>query len=170
MPEELAAGTVYFDHVKFLLDSEFSQRKVLEARGDSIIKTSAGIITLILALMVFVYGKDYKFTNHWNSLWVLASSLVFFVASAIVSIYVQSWALKFTTTKADTLQAMPQALWSKTGEDAQRMCLQRLINSTLSLREGNAKKVAAAQYAIILQVVAIAVLCASFLCELWGHH
>jgi hypothetical protein len=170
VPDELTSGTVYLDHVNKLLDSEVDQRRVLESRGESIIKTSTGIITLILALTTFIYGKNYKFTDHWDSLWVLSGSLVFFLLSAVVAIYVQSWALKYTYTKTTTLQKMPRELWSLSGEDAQRMCLQRIINSTVSLREGNAKKVAAAQYAIMLQVIAIALLCVSFVCELRGHH
>jgi hypothetical protein len=76
MPDDLAPGEIYTDHVCKLLDAEYDRRKVLEARGDSIIKTSSGIIALIFALAVFISGKDYKFTNHWNSIWFLVGALI----------------------------------------------------------------------------------------------
>jgi hypothetical protein len=48
------------------------------------------------------------------------------------------------------------------------MCLQRIINTTISLRDGNNKKAAAAQYAVILQVVAVLLLSLSLVFELTG--
>jgi hypothetical protein len=170
MPDDQSSGEIYREHVGKLFAAEFERRAVLEARGDSIIKTSAGIITLIVALAVFISGNDYKFTNHWDSVWILAVSLLTFVISAAIAIYVQNWALEYKFTGKKTLGKLTQELWDLSPDDALRMCLQRDINSTLSLREGNDKKVSAAQYSVILQVVAILLLSIAFVCELTGHH
>jgi hypothetical protein len=169
MPDDLAPGEIYTDHVCKLLDAEYDRRKVLEARGDSIIKTSSGIIALIFALAVFISGKDYKFTNHWNSIWFLVCALIAFISSAGIAIYVQNWALRYRITGKRTLGKMTQEFWDLPADDAQRMCLQRYINTTLSLRQGNDKKVAAAQYSVIFQVIAIMLLSISLVCELAGH-
>lgn len=161
---------VFNHHVDRLLSDEFERRKVLEARGENIIKTSTAIITIILGFVVFISGKDYKFTNHWHSTWILVGSLVLFVLSSLVAIYVQSWALAQKFTSEETLNNMTQDFWDMPADDAARMCLQRNINALLSLRAGNAKKVAAAQWGIILQVFAATVLGVALLCELVGHH
>lgn len=160
---------VYKDHVSELLEAEYNRRNALEARGESIIKTSSGIIALIFALTIFISGKDYKFTNHWSSIWLLVASLVTFVASAVIAIYLQSWGLRYTMTGKKTLEGMTQDLWSLAIEDAQRMVLQRNINTTLSLRDGNDKKASAAQYSVILQVFAILLLSVSLIFELTGE-
>jgi len=169
MPGDSTPGEIYNDHVRELLDAEYDRRRVLEARGDSIIKTSSGIIALVFALSIFISGKDYKFTNHWNSIWLLVAALVAFIISASIAIYVQNWAVSYMTTGEQTLDKMTQEFWDLPSDDAQRMCLQREINTTLSLRGGNDKKVAAAQYSVIFQVIAIMFLSISLVCELVGH-
>jgi hypothetical protein len=168
VPDDSTAGDAYVEHVSKLLDAEYERRKVLEARGDSIIKTSAAVIALIFALTVLISGKDYKFTNHWFSIWFLTAALVFFVASAAIAIYVQNWGMKYKMTARETLEAMTQSLWDMDPANAKRMCLQRLINTTLSMRDGNAKKAAAAQCSVILQVAAILLLSLSLVFELTG--
>lgn len=162
-------GKIYAEHVNSLLASEYDRRKVLEARGDSVIKTSAGIVALIFALVVFISGKDYKFTDHWDSIWFLVAALIAFIISAGFAVYVQNWALKYTATGRRTLERMPQQLWDLPDDDAMRMCLTRNINTILSLREGNDQKVAAAQYSVVSQIIAITLLSISLVCELSGH-
>jgi hypothetical protein len=169
MAEATPTGAVYTDHVDDLLAAEYERRKVLEARGDSIIKTSSGVIALIFALTVFISGKDYKFTNHWGSVWILVASLAIFLLSAAIAIYVQNWGLKYTMTGRATLDEMTQGLWDLDTDDAQRMCLQRNINTTLSLRDGNAKKASAAQYSVIFQGLAILLLSLALVFELTGR-
>src|SRR5271155_5469992 len=103
MPDESTSGEVYNDHVRKLLDSEYDRRRVLEARGDSIIKTSSGVIALVFALVIFISGTNYKFTNHWNSIWFLVVAVAAFLISAGVAIYIQTWALEYTVTGERTL-------------------------------------------------------------------
>jgi len=164
------SGAIYAEHVSDLLAAEYDRRKVLEARGDSIIKTSSGLIALIFALTILISGKDYTFTNHWGSVWVLVASLAAFVASATIAIYVQNWGLKYTITGKSTLNKMTQEFWQLDVDDAKRMCLQRNINTTLSLRDGNDRKVVAAQYSVLLQVAAVVLLSLSLIFELTGSH
>ena len=168
-PDDLTSGETYSDHVRKLLDTEYDRRRVLEARGDSIIKTSSGVVALFFALTIFISGRNYKFTNHWNSIWFLVAALIAFIVSATIAIYVQTWALAYTVTGQQTLEKMTQEFWDKPPDEAQRICLQREINTTLSLRAGNDKKVAAAQYGVIFQVIAIIFLSYSLVCELTGH-
>ena len=98
----------------------------------------------------------------------LIASLVVFVVSATIAIYVQNWGLKYTTTGKKTLQEMTRELWTLDTPSAKRMCLQRIINTTITLREGNDKKAAAAQYSVILQVAAILLLGIALVSELTG--
>jgi len=170
MTDKSDPGGIYAEHEGDLLAAEYDRRKVLEARGDSIIKTSSGVIALIFALTIFISGKDYTFTNHWGSVWVIVASLAAFLASATIAIYLQSWGLKYTITGKSTLDKMTQEFWHLDAENAERMCLQRNINTTLSLRDGNDRKASAAQYSVMLQVVAVVLLSVSLVFELTGRH
>ncbi|WP_425005769.1 hypothetical protein [Mycolicibacterium sp. S3B2] len=168
MAGNAASVEVYAQHVGGLLEGEYERRKTLEARGGSIITTSAAVIALIFSLTVFISGKDYKYTNHLNSIYILGAALLAFVVSATIAIYVQSWGLKYTITGKKTLLAMTQGLWDLPSDDAKRMCLQRLVNTTLTMREGNDRKAVAAQYSVIVQVVAVILLGLSLIFELTG--
>jgi hypothetical protein len=65
---------------------------------------------------------------------------------------------------------MTQEFWHLDADDAKRMCLQRNINTTLSLRDGNDRKASAAQYSVMLQVAAVVLLSVSLVFELTGRH
>jgi hypothetical protein len=135
-PAELApstiAGDVYAPVLVSLLAEEAARKSSIEQRAISVITTSGALVSLLVALSVFLFGKDAKFDVSSASRLAIAVAVVLFVAAAVLALLVNS----------------PRAYRSFSDEDVQRMVDEWGTNA------GEARKlVSQAQAVFICQAV-----------------
>ena len=167
-PGVSAAGKVYEQLVGAVVAAEFDRKKILEGRGTTILTTSGSLLTLIFGLTVVVSGKDAKFGNHWAVL-LLMASLLAFVVSAVIAIFIATYGSKYTLAGRPLLESLTEnETWEDKSEDeARRMWVKRQVNTSLSLRKGNNRKVKAVTWSLAAQVLAITLLSSSVAIEFW---
>jgi hypothetical protein len=165
------AGKVYEQLVGALVAAEFDRKKTLESRGTAILTTSGSLLTLIFSLTVVVSGKDAKFGSHW-AVMLLMASLLAFVVSAVIAIFIATYGSKYTLTGRMVLGKLTEdEIWAKTEDDARRMWVKRQVNTINTLRTGNSRKANAVMWSLIaqVQVLAITLLSSSVAIEFWGR-
>jgi hypothetical protein len=165
------AGKIYEQLAASVVATEFDRKKTLEGRGTAILTTSGSLLTLIFGLTVVVSGKGARFQNHWAVV-LLMASLVAFVVSAVVAIFIATYGSKYTLPAQSWLETLTEnEAWEDTTEhaedDARRTWVKRQINTTVSLRKGNNRKAKAVTWSLAAQVLAITLLALSVAVELW---
>jgi hypothetical protein len=96
---------------------------------------------LVFGLTVVVTGKDYKLTSGLAAV-ALLLSLVAFVVSAVLGIWVQSKAIAFKTTDPAALKQLvfSDKFWDDPVENAVREDTNQKIDTIESLNAANVKK------------------------------
>ncbi|PYE14065.1 hypothetical protein DFR67_114164 [Williamsia limnetica] len=166
---ETSGGEVYAKHITERLAAEVERKKTLEGRGTTLVTTSSTLLTIIFALTVFITGKEasFKFNND-VAIWFLLAALLVFVASAVAAIYVQTFAIKYTVTSAQSLRGMVETNhWNDPADLAQRECAWHDMETTLSIRSANDEKAGYVIGSFVLQVAAIFLLGVSLGIELF---
>jgi hypothetical protein len=163
-----AAGKIYEQMVGAVVAAEFDRKKTLEGRGTTILTTSGSLLALIFGLTVVVSGKDPKFGNHCAIL-LLMASLLAFVVSAVIGIFIAINGSKYTLAGRRLLESLTgNETWEDQSEDeARRMWVKRQVNTSLSLRRGNNRKAKAVTWSLAAQVLAVTLLSVSLGVELW---
>lgn len=163
------AGKVYQTMVGSLLATEYDRRAKIEARGSTIVTTSASLLTLVFGLTVVVTGKDYAFTNGFAILALLAALLAF-VLSTVLGIVIQNYSFAYKVIGPDTLkQLTDNASWGQSADDAARRDVSQQVTTICSLRDVNERKSRLVTMSLVLQAVAIALLSVSVGIELFGR-
>ncbi len=167
--EPSKTGEIFAAHVAKLLDAEFERRKTLEARGGTIITTSASMLALIVAVSALLLGKDNVVLASTASPTLVIASLVAFVIANVLAIFVQNYSMAYTVTANETLDAMTGSHWGVDEDNARRVCVKRQVNTIKSLRQGNTWKARLAYASLWVEVFAIALLAAAAIVELVSH-
>jgi hypothetical protein len=162
-------GEIFSAHVAKVLDAEFERRKTLEARGGTIITTSAAMLALIVAVSALLLGKDKVVLASAASPILVVASLVTFVIANVLAIFVQNYSLAYTVTANETLDAMTGSRWGTDEDNARRVCTRRQVNTIKSLRHGNTWKARLAYVGLFVEVVAIGLLASAAVVELISH-
>lgn len=163
------AGKVYQTMVGSLLAAEYDRRAKIEARGSTIVTTSASLLTLVFGLTVVVTGKDYAFTNGFAILALLAA-LSSFVISTVLGIVIQNYSFAYKVISPETLrQLTDNASWDRTANFAARADVSQQVTTICSLREVNERKSRLVTVSLVFQVVAITLLSVSIGIELCGR-
>jgi hypothetical protein len=147
--------------------AEFDRKKTLEGRGTTILTTSGSLLTLIFGLTVVVSGKDARFEDPW-AVTLLMGSLFAFVVSAVIAIFVAVYGSKYKLADPDFLDSLTtHEMWEENEDQARRIWVRRQINTAISLRKGNNRKVKLVTWSLAAQVLAITLLSLSVAVELW---
>jgi hypothetical protein len=131
-------GSVYADFIASELNREYARRDRIDARAAAIATGAAGLLTISLAVLAVVKGKD--FTVHGAATVSLATTLLAFVASAALATTATiNWSYSIAAPR--TLQAMLSvAHWSDTEVAARNSTAQLNCRTLTSLRRGNNRK------------------------------
>ena len=162
------AGKVWEQMAAAVVAAEFDRKKTLEARGTTILTTSGSLLTLIFGLTVVVSGKDARFEDPW-AVMLLMGSLLAFVGSALIAIFVAVYGSTYKLAAPDFLNSLTtNEKWEEEQEDqARRTWVRRQINTAISLHNGNNRKVTLVTWSLAAQVLAITLLSLSVAVELW---
>jgi len=165
-----AAGKVYQESVTAMLAAEFERRKTLEARGATLMTSSASLVALIFGLTVLVTGKDPVLINRW-AVYVLLGSLVLFVFAAVIGIVVQTYLHKYDVVECEFLEMLARTdeEWSRSADHAVRADVSQKVRTVCSLRKGNGTKAIWVIAGLIVQLAAITSLAASLGLELYSR-
>jgi len=153
-----------------MLAAEFDRRKALEARGATLLTSSASLVALIFGLTVLVTGRDALLVNHLAVYGVLAS-LFAFVAAAIVGIFIQTHLQDYTVVDEETLPSLVKdaAKWRRCPDLALRDSVAEKIRTLSSLRKANGDKAKWVKVGMYIQLAAIAGLVISLVMELFSR-
>jgi hypothetical protein len=132
-------GTVYAQYIERELRSERERRGVLEARAAAVVSTSAGISSVLVALLAFTYGgRDPTAAPGWA--WGLVVTLVAFALAAALATLAAGLRPRHTVGQVNTLEAMRTTHWRDAEQDARNVVMKIDIGTIDTLRKGNATK------------------------------
>ncbi|BBY88458.1 hypothetical protein [Mycolicibacterium tokaiense] len=158
---------VYQALVRDALAAEYERRKGLENRGAVLLTSSGTMVTIIFGLTVFITGKDFVFVNR-SAVELVCQSLIPFVLSAVLAIFVQAFLPKYEVIKSEDLVKLVRddKYWTSSAEDATRESVDLQVKTTCSLRKGNGFKAFCVLTSFGLQLVAIAMVSGAVAMEL----
>jgi hypothetical protein len=147
-------GSVYTEFIASELKREYERRDRIDTRAAATVTGAAGLITISLAALAVIKGKD--FVVHGAALVSLFIALLFFVASATLATAAAiNW--PYLVAKPDTLKTMLSAShWTDTEVTAMNSTAQLNCRTLNSLRRGNDRKSDLFLAALAGQVLAIA--------------
>ena len=163
----MSAGEIFSSHITDLMKSEFERRRRLEVRGQAVITSSSGLLTLFLAIATFVVHQNYHFANCICVVLICGSFGVFVLAAA-VGIATQNAFTSYVATANATIDDMVGSHWKDDADEARRICARRQVNTIKSLRIQNARKAWLALAGPILQLVALTMLAVAILMEVFS--
>jgi hypothetical protein len=162
--EPTTAGEVFSSHINQLMKSEFERRQRLETRGQAVMTTSAGLLTLFVAIATFMTHENYHFANRASIVLICCSFGIFVLASAL-GIATQNAFTSYLATSNATLDKMVDSHWNDDVNGARWICARRHITTIKSLRIQNARKSWLALAGPVVQLVAITLLAFAVLME-----
>jgi uncharacterized membrane protein YqjE len=156
-------GQPYAEFIEAQLASERERHKHLEAQGLNVITTSGTLTTLVLALVVFLAGDEYRPSAAGQALVVLA--LVLFVLAAVAGVYANRTEREDVADES-SLEHMAGSHWADDVGLARRACAFSNAVTVKSLRHGNDVKANSLTVALALELAAIAVLGGALVAEM----
>lgn len=118
--------------------------------------TSAALVALLVALVSWVTGKDYKVTST-SAVVIIVLAALAFLASAVLGLL----ANRLRAYKVDSRKSLESLLserWKDTEVTARSTVAQLKLRTLLSLRSGNNSKVTQLEAALWTQLAGLALL------------
>jgi hypothetical protein len=164
--EPKTAGEVFSSHISELMESEFERRRRLETRGQTVMTTSAGLLTLFIAIATFMTKENYHFGSRASIVLICCAFGVFVLASTL-GIATQNAFTSYLTTSNATLDEMVDSTthWNDRVDEARWICAKRHLATIKSLRIQNARKAWLALAGPVFQLMAITLLGVAALME-----
>jgi hypothetical protein len=152
-----SAGPVYATLVENQLGEETARKTSFEARGITVITTSAALVGLLFGFSALVAGAD-TFTLPPAAVVFLSTSATLFVVAAILSI-VCNWPLKYRQVElADLRRLTNEQFWWGEEAVAKRRVAEARVEILSRARELNAIKGRFLLAAMMIEVIAIGAL------------
>ena len=147
-------GSVYVDFIAAELRREYERRDKIDTRAAGTVTGAAGLITISLATLAIIEGKD--FTVHGIvAVCVVVTLIAFLVSAALAILAAFNWPYYVTTSK--TMAGMLSSPHWQDSEVTARNFTSQINSRTLfSLRAGNNRKADLFLAALVCQVVAVA--------------
>jgi hypothetical protein len=149
------------------MKSEFERRQRLETRGQAVMTTSSGLLTVFVGIATFLTHENYHFANG-VAIVLICCSFGLFVLAAALGIATQNAFTKYAVTSVTTLDQMVGSHWNDDVDDvngARWICAQRQIDTIKSLRIRNAWKARLALAGPITQLLAITLIAGAIIVE-----
>jgi hypothetical protein len=139
------------------LDAEEARKTSVESRGNLVITTSGGLVTLLFALAALVSGQD-KYVPPALAVVFILAALVFFVAAAVLGLLtgaVRDYARVKISDVRETVQTEFDTI---TIADAQRRIAENNLAVLEEARRQTTGKAGLLQLAVIAEVAAVGLL------------
>ncbi|WP_067846119.1 hypothetical protein [Nocardia lijiangensis] len=155
---EQGAGWASFIHDQ--LEREYSRRDTLNTRAASAVTSATGLVTLVLAVVAVLKGKDFTLTGA--ALVALYVAMLALLGSAVLAVLAGvSW--RYRVTSLDSMRAMLTEHWRDAEVDARYVAAYCNLESIASLRAGTSLKAYLLMGAAGMQVLSILAMATSAL-------
>ena len=145
-------GTEYATFIHDELSHEYERRDLVNARAATAITSATGLVTITLAVLAVLKGKDFKLTG--GALTALFLGLFALLASAVLAVLAGlNW--KYRTTSIVTMRRMLSDHWGDTEITARAVTAYCNIETLKSLRQGTSVKFRFMLAAGLAQIAAI---------------
>jgi Na+/melibiose symporter-like transporter len=152
-------GSQFAAFVQDELAQEYSRRETVNSRAAVAITSSTGLVTVVLAVIAVVRGKD--FTLKGWPLFTLVAALICLLGAAVLAVLAgMAWGVYKVASVAD-LRKLVGPLWTSTEVTARSTVAQARVEIIDTLRNGNNKKFRLLLASAWFQVGAIIFLAAS---------
>ncbi|MGW6374825.1 hypothetical protein ACWFRB_02015 [Rhodococcus sp. NPDC055112] len=147
---EQGAGWAAF--IQDQLNREYARRDALNTRAATAITSSTGLVTLVLAVVAVLKGKDFTLTG--GPLTAIYAAMLGLLGSAVLAVLAGvSW--RHRVTSIESMRAMLTEHWGDRELDARYISAYCNLETTASLRAGNALKGQLLIGAAVTQILAI---------------
>jgi hypothetical protein len=136
------------------LDAEESRKTSVESRGNLVITTSGGLVTLLFALAALVTGQD-KYVPPALAVVFLLAALVAFVAAAVLGLLTGAVRDYARVRIADLRQTVQTEFDTITAAEAQRRIAENNLTVLADARKQTTSKARLLQRAVIAEVAAV---------------
>lgn len=164
MDSEKDGSAVYSDLLKATLEGEYSRKASIEQRGLSLISTSGGLVTLLVALGALLLGKDP--TLPVVSTACIAASSVCFVVAAGLGLASNSPRSYFGLMPDDLDRIVTEQAWKSERDEALFLVAQFRANGAKAAYLLNNKKARLIQFGIGAEVLGVALVACSLMTAL----
>ncbi|MFE7800846.1 hypothetical protein [Nocardia sp. NPDC057440] len=145
-------GSGWASFIQGQLNREYSRRDALNTRAAAAVTSATGLVTLVLAVVAVVKGKDFTLTG--GALIALYVAMLALFGSAVLAVLAGiSWRYRVTST--DSMRAMLTDHWTDSEVDARYVSAYCNPQTIASLRAGTTLKAHLLLGAAALQVLAI---------------
>lgn len=128
--------------------------------------SSAALVSLVLALVAIVRGKDHQITS--GARWGVIGALALFVIAGLLAL-VAGMLRKYTVPDDVNLKSALGEHWTDTETTARLTCAWLDLDTLLSLRKGNNQKTWWLDWALRVQLCAVAILASAIGWQLHKH-
>jgi hypothetical protein len=153
-------GTGWATFIHDQLEREYSRRDALNTRAAAAMTSATGLVTLLLAVVAVLRGKDFTLTG--GSLAALYTAILALLGSALLAVLAGvSW--HHRVTSIESMRAMLADHWRDDEVDARYIAAHCNLETVASLRTGSSLKAHLLMGAAAMQVLAIVAMATSAL-------
>lgn len=153
-------GSEYATFIENELKHEYDRRDAVNSRAAGAITAATGLVTIVLAVLAVLKGKDFTLTG--GPLTALAVALIALLVAAVLAILAGINPSHEVTT-VDTMRKMLRDHWGDSEVDARNLVAGSNIQTIDSLRKGTNVKFRYLTGGAVVQVVAVLALSVSAL-------
>lgn len=150
MPDQ---GSTYASFLEGALKAERERRAALDSRATSVVTASAAFVTLVVALVAWILGKDYRYVTS-GATYIILIALAFFIASSVCAL-IAGQLREYEVPDPETLRLFLSSRWTDTEVTARNNCGWLNLDTLSSLRVGNHIKAWWLDWALRLQALAV---------------
>ena len=153
-------GSEYATFIENELKHEYDRRDAVNSRAAGAITAATGLVTIVLAVLAVLKGKDFTLTG--GPLTAIAVALFALLAAAVLAILAGiNW--NYNVTTVDTMRQMLRDHWGDCDIDARNIAAHCNVETISSLRKGTNIKIRYLVAGAGAQVVAVLALSVSAL-------
>ncbi|GAB91039.1 hypothetical protein [Gordonia rhizosphera] len=159
---------VYLDHLTDQLDGERARQVTLTARAETIVKTVLALLTVVIAVLAFVFGGAVEFRPHAVTVAVVVVAILVGIGTLVAGTFALTLPPADAGTRLDTLNGMASEYWWLTHDpgDALFTVARRKFESIAVLRTANRQRTTLCRTALYGQLATMAVLSAAVIVEI----
>jgi hypothetical protein len=150
-------GKQYATFIEAQLRAEDERRSSVTSRAGSALTGATGLVTLVLAVVAVLLGKDFTLSGPAKA-FLVAALFALLLSGCCAVLAGVAWS--FVTPKPKTLQEMLQSHWTDSEVTARNNTAYCDLTTLLSLRHGTRIKFRFLTAAAVCQIAAIAALAA----------
>lgn len=138
MPMSEDQGKTYAAFMESQLKAENELRASVNARAAGALTGATGLVTLVIAVLAVLLGKDFKFVGYAKG-YVVAAVLLLLASGIFALIAALPWKMKYTDSP--TLRKLVNERWTDDETDARNITAYCNLEVLDSLRVGTVVKV-----------------------------